>query len=200
MADAGAKRTPSAKGTAFLGIFKLIKSRPEGAELLDRAISSLSPQYRDLFKRKVFAIKDYPYAAFVELIRTVDRLLGKGDQAFCREIGRFTAVLDMQSVYNLYKKAATPRDLARDGDIIWKSYYSNAGQMKTEDVSPENTLVRIYDFPEMDPAHCRLMEGWMEQAIVESGGVWLEEIRETKCAARGDEYHEFRGRWKAKNS
>jgi len=188
---------PLAKGTAFLGILKYIKTQPNGEALLEKVLGQLSAGSQAILRRKVIAIGDYSYAAFVELLRKADQVLGRGDLALCRTLGKYTATRDVQSIYNLYKKQAKPEDLMRDGAVIWKSYYQNAGTFKTEDSSPDHILVRIIDFPRMDPAHCRLMEGWMTQAVQESGGVWIEELREVQCMSRGGPYHEFTGRWKA---
>lgn len=198
MVEQIAAASPSVKGTAFLGIFKYLKERPEGVELLKKVIAALAPGMRNIFERKIFAVADYPYPVFVAFLHQVDRIAGSGDLGLCRELGRFTAHLDIESVYLLYKKRARPEDLARDSAVIWRSYYSNAGTMKTEDISPEHTVVRIYDFPAMDPAHCRLMEGWMSQAMIEAGAEVVKELVEVKCPSRGGPYHEFVGSWRPK--
>lgn len=198
MIDPASFSEAKAKGTAFLGIFNYVKGQARGKELLEKVIASLAPEHARFFKRRMIAIVDYPYPAFIDLLRVVDRVLGKGDLSLCRELGKYTATLDIESVYYVYKKRVTPQDLSRDSNIIWKSYYTNSGIMKTEDITPDNTVIRIYDFPGMDPAHCRLMEGWMIQAIIAASGVWVQEMREVKCVSRGDEFHEFRGHWKVK--
>jgi hypothetical protein len=195
-ADRVATAAPLAKGTAFLGVFKYLKSRPSGEEILKKVMATLAPEIRKHFERKVFAVADYPYPVFIAFLRQVDQTAGKGDLTLCRELGKFSAHLDIESVYNLYKKRAKPEDLSRDSSVIWKSYYTNAGTMKTEDISPEHTVVRIYDFPTMDPAHCRLMEGWMTQAMIEAGAMALTELREVKCPSSGGPYHEFIGSWR----
>ena len=86
--------------------------------------------------------------------------------------------------------------MTNDSNLIWKSYYINAGHMESYATLPGHLLIRIHDFPTMDPAHCRLMEGWITQAIVETGGSVIEEVHEVKCSSKGDPYHEFVGRWK----
>jgi hypothetical protein len=196
MADQIGAAPPLVKGTAFLGIFRYLKARPDGAQLLPKVIGALPPEIRKHFEHKIFAVADYPYPVFVAFIRQVDKTAGRGDLALCRELGKHSAKLDIESVYMLYKKRAKPEDLSRDSGVIWKSYYANAGTMKTEDISPEHTVVRIYDFPTMDPAHCRLMEGWMTQAMIEAGASPLEELREVKCTSSGGPYHEFVGSWR----
>lgn len=96
----------------------------------------------------------------------------------------------------LYKKKIEPEDLLRAGDIMWSSYHLNSGHIKFDDVSQDRLVIGIYDFPQMDPAHCRLMRSYFNQAMIEAGVVWTEELRETLCMSKGGPYHEFVGRWK----
>jgi len=184
------------KGVAFLGILKFIKTQPGGEALMTKVIASLSPESKKVCQRKVIAVVDYPYPVFIAFLRTVDKVVGQGDLFLCRKLGVFAAIRDIESVYNIYKKRAGPADLFRDGPILWKSYYQNAGQFQTVDASPARTVMRILDFPHMDRAHCRLMEGWLSQALIEAGAVWLDEAHEVRCVSKGDPYHEFIGRWK----
>jgi hypothetical protein len=198
--DAAGVNRPLVKGAAFLGIFKYLKIRSHEGKALARVREALSPETARALDRKVFAIANYPYPVFIDFIRTIDRVLGRGDLAVCAELGAFAAHLDIESIYEIYKKRARPQDLSRDGTVIWKSYYSNAGNMKAESVLPERTVVRIYDFPAMDPAHCRLMAGWMNQALSESGARIVETLHETVCCSRGGAFHEFSCRWKPPDS
>jgi hypothetical protein len=63
------------------------------------------------------------------------------------------------------------------------------------DVSRENTVLRIYDFPGMDKAHCMLMEAWMIAAMDVIGVRVLPDAHETVCMSEGGPYHEFWCRW-----
>lgn len=184
------------KGTALLGAIKFVKTQVRGETLLGKLMEGLRPEEAAVFKRKIIAIGDYPYPLFIDLIRLIDKLVGKGDLSVCRKLGLFSAKRDYESVYNLYKQSPRPEDLFRDAGVIWRSYYTNAGEMKAEDVSFDRLEIRILNFPKMDPAHCKLMEGWMIQALTESGGRWVEEIRETQCPSRGGEFHQFVGKWR----
>jgi hypothetical protein len=184
------------KGTAFLGTLKFLKTQPRGEALLEKILGQLPPEHLKIFKRKIIAIGNYPYPLFIDIIRQADRLLGKGDFAVCKKMGVFSAKRDYESIYNLYKQSPRPEDLFRDANVIWRSYYENAGEMKAQDISQDHLEIRIVNFPNMDPAHCKLMEGWMAQALIESGGRWVEELREDRCNSRGDEFHSFVGKWR----
>jgi hypothetical protein len=59
---------------------------------------------------------------------------------------------------------------------------------------PARTVLRIHDFPRMDPAHCQLMAGWMMQSMRTIGATVLD-ASESECTSRGGPYHEFVCRW-----
>jgi len=191
-----ASSEPLVKGVAFLGIFKYLKTRPEGEALLAKVLAALSPEAGQVCRKKVIAVVDYPYPIYVNLLRAVDQVFGRGDLRICRELGVFAAIRDIETVYTLFKRRAQPEALFRDGPVVWKSYYPNAGAYVTIDAHPDHSLIRIVNFPQMDPAHCRLMDGWMSQALVSAGGRWIEEVHEVLCSSRGDPYHEYVGRWR----
>jgi hypothetical protein len=79
---------------------------------------------------------------------------------------------------------------------VWPSYYRNAGRMEAITWSPDDTTLRIFDFPLMHPAHCRLMEGWMISTMKQIGVRVNDGAAETECPSRGGRWHEFRCTWR----
>jgi hypothetical protein len=197
MADPKKPGQPLVKGAALLGFIKHIKSQSMGKEMLEKVIAALPEESREVCKRRVVAVAEYPYSVFYSFIRTADQTLGRGDFAYCKELGRATATRDIQGLGQLFQRKAKTEDLFRAGDVYWKSYHINSGYWKVEDLNPDKTVVRIYEFPTMDTAHCRLMEGWMTQALTETGVQVFGEIKEFQCMSKGAPYHEFAGSWKA---
>jgi hypothetical protein len=65
---------------------------------------------------------------------------------------------------------------------------------------PNDTTLRIYDFPEMDPAHCRLMEGWMVSTMRSIGFYVNDDAFEQKCMSTGGPYHEFHCTWQKRST
>lgn len=60
---------------------------------------------------------------------------------------------------------------------------------------PNDTVLRILDFPTMARLHCRMMEGWMISAMAQLGARVAPGGRETVCVSDGGPFHEFRCRW-----
>lgn len=183
------------KGIGFIGVFKFIKLQPDSAELLEKVLSSLSPESEKICRKKFIAVREYPYQVFVDLLRTFDRVLGVGDLSLCRDVGEFAADLDYKFFFGDQPGKLKPEDLFRDSGVYWKSYYVNSGEMVALETAPARSIVRIIDFPQMDPAHCRLIEGWIAKSMANAGAVLLE-YGETLCTSRGDPYHEYMGVWK----
>ncbi len=182
------------KGIGFLGVFKFIKMQPKGEELLEIFKKQLPEEAARICSRRLITVREYPYSAFVEVLRTFDKVLGIGNLSVLRDLGEYSADMDFEFLFAGSSAKPSPEDLFRDCNIYWSSYYPRSGYMKAEEIKPERSIVRIYDFPEMDPAHCRLIEGWMAKAMINSGAA-LKRCVETKCTSKGDPYHEFTGAW-----
>lgn len=181
-------------GAAFLGIIRYVKDH-RGKDYLDAILQQCDEEFKKIFARKIITVGWYPYRAYGDFLTLADRSMGRGDGELCREIGKFAAVRDMDTIYSIYKEKAKPIQLVRDGGIIWKSYYRNAGRFETISDKPENTVLRIMEFPEMFPVHCRLMEGWMTEVMRLAGAKIIREVREQLCTSKGAPYHEFTCAW-----
>jgi hypothetical protein len=182
---------------AFLGGASHIK-REHGEDELARIVADAGPATQKTFSKKINGLSLQPYESFIGLLRSADRHLGSGDLAFCQKLGDLAARYDLRTIFKGYAVRPAPGDMIRACTPIWGMYTEDAGQMIAVDTSPENTLLRIEGFPAMDPAHCRLMEGWMTAAMDFIGVRVLPGACERMCAARGAPFHEFWCRWEAK--
>jgi hypothetical protein len=149
----------------------------------------------DVFRAKIRVAGWYPYAAFSGFLVAADRALGIGDGKTCRAMGEAAGKRDLTTILKVYVALASVERLIRSCEKIWPSYYRNAGRMEALTWRPEETVLRIYDFPDMHAAHCRLMEGWMISTMATIGFRVSDDARETACTARGDAHHEFRCTW-----
>jgi len=158
----------------------------------------LEGQDRDIlkvFEKRILVLSWYPYSAYIYLLKAIDLKWGNGDLIYCKRIGEHAATLDLKSFLRVYNARGGQKDLIKSSTMVWSSYYRNAGRMEAVSAEPENTVLRIMDFPEMDPAHCRLMEGWMSEAIKMIGTQLISGVTEVKCMSKGDPYHEFKCVW-----
>lgn len=183
-----------ARGRAFLGPLRHMKEQ-HGREELDALLRSAPSALREVSSRRIRQGAWYPYAAYVELLRAIDARYGKGDLAYCRTLGEWAGRQDLGSMFRVYAMLADPERLIRSCSLVWPQYYRGAGEMSAVRTRPDDTCLRIIGFPAMDPAHCRLMEGWMIATMTQIGCRVRPGGRETECPSRGGQWHEFRCTW-----
>jgi hypothetical protein len=189
-----------ASGRAFLGIVKYVKNT-RGPDALTAVVAAGNDASRAAFARPIRVMNWYPYSAFVGFLNGLERNLGKaGQHSFCRELGDVAGVRDLGTVLRVYRTLSSPERLIRACDKVWSSYYRNAGRMEAVTWEPSDTTLRIYDFAEMDPSHCRLMEGWMIATMRSIGFCVNNDAFERKCMSTGDPYHEFHCTWQKRTT
>jgi len=186
------------RGLAFLGTVRYVK-QTHGEEMLQKIIEDAGAATRKTFAKRIDGLGLQPYASFVGLLRSTDRHLGTGDLAFCRKLGDLSARADLSTIFRVYTVRPAPEVMIRACTPIWGMYNEDAGYMDAVATSPDNTVLRISGFPDMDPAHCRLMEGWMIAAMDIIGVDVLPGAKEVTCMSTGGPYHEFVCQWTVRN-
>ena len=185
------------RGMAFLGAARHVKQR-HGLEMLAKIIRDAGPEAQATFSKRINGLILHPYVAFVGLLRSVDLHLGSGDLEYCRVIGDMAARHDLETIFRVYAIRPSPENMIRACTPIWGMYTEDAGYMEAIDVRPENTVLRITGFPDMDPGHCKMMESWMIAAMDVIGVRVLPGACERECPNQGGRYHEFWCRWENK--
>ena len=184
-------------GRALLGLFAFAKDRI-GREGIAQIIASLSPASAAVFAERVQPLRYYPYDAYVELLYALKVRFGRANAKFFRELGATAGERDLGTMFKIYVALASPERLIRSCSRVWSSYYRNAGEMTAVAWEPRDTRLRIDGFPEMDRAHCELMEGWMIQTMARIGVRVNSDAHESVCASQGGPHHEFVCTWRAK--
>lgn len=189
--------SPQVSGRAFLGLIRHVRER-HGADALGTAVKSMRPSTREALSKRVLHAHWYAYDAYAGFLVGLESSFGHGAKDFARTLGLVTGQFDLNTVFRVYVALASTERLIRGCTKVWASYYQHAGEMTAISSAPEDTCLRITGFPEMLPQHCRLMEGWMIAAMSSIGVEVSADARETKCASRGDPFHEFRCTWRKK--
>lgn len=178
------------KGFAIRGLLKYIKNA-RGSGSIAEILTQLPEEDRKHFVQPINASLWYPYSVFIHLLRAIDAKLGDGDFALCRHIGYVTAERDVQGIFKIIAAISSFRSVVGRSAGFWNRYY-DSGRYEVVDASETHATVRIHDFPDVDPAHCILMEGWFESTARLSGEKNFR-VRHTQCVRRGAQYCEFTG-------
>lgn len=182
---------------AFLGLLKQLRTQFGAAAVAD-AIPSWGVGIAEVCAHRLGKTDWYPYAAFVELLEGAERDFGTGDGALVRSVGEAAARRDLSGgAFSILRVLSSPRHLIGSCERVWPRYYDNAGRMIAVAREPDNTVLRILEFPTMARMHCRMMEGWMTSAMSQLGADVLPGGRETMCMHDGAAHHEFSCQWRA---
>lgn len=186
---------PTARGMAFLGLLKQLRAQ-FGADTVSAALPRWGPGIAKVCASRVSKTDWYPYGAFVELLEGAEGELGTGNGALVSSLGEAAAHRDLGGgAFSILRVLSSPRHLIGSCERVWPRYYDNAGRMIAVARDPQNTVLRILDFPGMARMHCRMMEGWMISAMAQLGAKVVPGGREVACMHDGAPHHEFWCRW-----
>jgi hypothetical protein len=179
------------KGFGIRGLLRFIKETRPGRT--KEFVSKLPEDIRPLFDRPIVTSNMYPYRAFSELLRVIDRELGRGDLKKCEEIGDFAARQDITGMFKIMLSVLTPKTTLERANLFW-SKYCDTGRLTMVSSDPKHSVLRMENFPEMDEAHCYLMNGWIGRFATMTGGKGVT-VKHNVCVNRGGEYCEWSGSW-----
>jgi predicted hydrocarbon binding protein len=183
------------KGFALRGLLKSVK---EARGSIPDVLAAVPENGRAAFVRPIVASDWYPYAAFVGLVRAVDQLLGQGNLALARKLGRDAAARDLGTTFRIMSAVTSPKFLIERGHLFW-SKYCDTGRLVLDASQELSFRARLEGFPDIDAAHCLLIEGWFEGLGEALGAVGMAS-RQTACVHKGDPACEFEGRWQGVKS
>ncbi len=179
---------PKVKGVAILGLIKFIKKNMQ--DVLPKVISSLSPETRKYMDEHIILTEWYPYGLYTGLLHALDKIVGKGDLSYCMEQGRLSAKHDLSTVYKIFISFINIELLIKRVMSIWNSYY-DTGTVEAELVSQNEIVIIIKGFPDIDMAHVKNAQGWLEQFL---SMCKVKNVQSTivKCQCHGDPFTELR--------
>ncbi len=152
---------PQVKGFAIRGLLKFVKQSgyPGGIPAM---ISLLPSEDQKTFADPINASAWYPYTVFAHLLRAINQSMGKGDLSAARRIGEAAAQWDVQGVFKIIGALTGLQTLLPRARIFWPRYFS-AGTLVVTDIGDRGARLQIQNFPEIDPVHCVVLEGWFEE-------------------------------------
>lgn len=185
---------PQVSGRAFLGLIRSMNEQ-HGKDALAAAVKTMPAPTQAVFSARIIHAGWYPYRAYVDFLLGLERAFGKGEPDFFKRLGIASGQRDISTVFRVYLAIASTERLIRSCSKVWAGYYLGAGEMQAITWAPTDTSLRITGFPEMAPAHCKLMEGWMIATMNALGVEVSADAAETACCSRGAPHHEFRCTW-----
>ncbi len=171
------------KGVALLGVIKFIKKYHKDA--LNKVVEALPPEYEKYMQEHLLVTEWYPYKIYTDLLRALDKVIGKGDLSTCIEQGRLSAKHDLSTVFKMFLNFSSVQSMLSRIMIAWTSYY-DAGKIEIPSLTDKEATYFIKDFPEIDMAHVKNVQGWMEQFFTFALKVKNVKSEIVKCQCNGD--------------
>jgi hypothetical protein len=175
------------KGIAILGLIKFIKKYHKNE--LDKIVKALPAESAKYMEEHILITKWYPYKLYTDLLRTYDSIIGKGDLSTCIEQGRLSAKNDLSTVYKIFVSFIDIELLIGRAMSIWNSYY-DTGTVEANLISKGEVIITIKGFPDIDIAHVKNAQGWLEQFLTMCK---VKNVKSTivKCQCYGDPFTEL---------
>ena len=181
------------KGVAILGLIKFIKKNQK--DTLPKIINALPPETKKYMDEHILLTAWYPYKLYTDLLKTLDKSAGSGDLSYCITQGRLSAEHDLKTIYKIFLTFVDPKTLITRAMSVWSSYY-DSGVAEVNIISKNEATVTIKDFPDIDMAHVKNVQGWLEQFL---GMCKFKEIKSeiASCQCYGDPITKLRFTFKS---
>jgi hypothetical protein len=159
----------------------------------DRLLAQCSPGLRASIEAGIAKARWYPFEQFVELNVLIDRLFGTGDLGLVRELGRYSADVNLTTIYRLFFKVGTAHWILGRAVRLWSAHY-DSGTLEVLTRGSKTAVLRIRGFATPHLAHCESVAGWAQRSIELSGGAGVV-VTEPLCRTRGDDICQFEAKW-----
>jgi hypothetical protein len=181
------------RGAAFNTDIEYIKSK-ESEKGLDKALAEMRKQEPEFEPQKIKNTEWYPLKWRILFLLTTEKIFD-WDENDIFQMGRQAPINSfivrmVLRYFNLFKKTC------EEAPTYWKKHYS-VGELEMAEYNAKEKYVifRLKKF-KIHPHLCIYLKGYflgMAELTNKSEKI---EIKETKCAFRGDSYHEYIINWK----
>ncbi|MCX4246003.1 hypothetical protein [Paraliomyxa miuraensis] len=159
--------------------------RSKGDDAWQRVLHELQPATREAAEAGFLETRWYPFDLLIDISSTADRMLGEGDMALCREMGRHSCGITLTTIHRLLLKFGNIGHLVDRAATAWRTQF-DTGEIVVHERSNDLYVFELRRIPTPHRAHCSAITGWMERAAELSGEDEFE--LEEKCRALGHGY------------
>ncbi len=183
------------KGILFKSLRDFVKEN-HGEEGFEKLLSGISENARKLIKGGVMDVATYDGNIFLEINRKICEIFGEGKPEFARKLGIFSAQKSVRGPFKFILKLASIPWALKRGEMIYKMYYPNMGNLKMEKIDDKNNegIIVIENVPFKDPYFENRIAGWVEE-MGKILGSQKTRVEIKKSVAQGDERIEYYIKW-----
>jgi hypothetical protein len=182
------------KGTAWIAMMKYFNEchKPEDLEKLKAA---LDEKTRELFESNyVLPFSWIDYGAYMKIMLTADKVLGRGDFEILKKINYFSARHDVKGVYKFIVSLLSPKTVLQASSKLLGQYYDK-GHLSIENLTSNSATIILKEAEDIPLYHDIEMSAYVGE-VLRMAGTKSATWSHSKCMARGDSYCRFDLSWK----
>jgi len=143
-------------------------------------LKELPRQHREEVETAI-AVGWYEVAHFAQMLRTVDRVCGRGDLSLLRDIGAAEADQDLNRVLRVFLRVLSPSQIFKVEARLW-SHFQSAGTWSSVTV-PGGVDATLRGW-EVDEALCEELAGYLVRLVQFTGGKAVT-VNHRVCRSKG---------------
>lgn len=132
------------------------------------------------------------FETLVAVDRAIEKLFSRGNPSFLKELGAFSARINLSTTYRLYRSDDIHEFFRRSA--LLHLQFQDFGEAEYEKLTEKSGAMTHRDYACYSPVYCRSALGYYEQAVAEHGASASRAV-ETSCRCRGDAHCRFELRW-----
>ncbi len=135
----------------------------------------------------------YSLALYARLIRTLDRVHGRGDAHLVDELGKFEAERDLKTVHRFFLRFANPVFAIEQMGKYWRRFH-DTGYWNVQRIEKSYATGTLCEWGHVDDFLCRELVAYMRRTM-ELAGASQVALAHPRCRARGGGECLFEVRW-----
>ena len=144
--------------------------RKQGPEAFQRVLEALGPEARKVFEDGPLETVWYPYDVYIELSKTIDRVLGDGDLRLVFEMGSFSCEHNLTGIFRMFFRFGNINFLLDRAAKAWRSQYDFGTMQITRDPNNKYAVtLELLDCPRPSMVLFLAVKGWVIKAAELSG-------------------------------
>lgn len=132
------------------------------------------------------------FESLVTLDRTIAKVCGRDERALMRELGRYSAQINLTTVYRAFRRDDI-HEFFRRGAALHRQF-QDFGTTEYEQLAPTRGRISVRNAVCYSPAYCASEAGYLEEVIAIHGGKDAS-IMESTCLCANDELCTFELHW-----
>lgn len=132
------------------------------------------------------------FEALVTVDRAIEKLFSQGSASFLKELGMYSAHINLSTTYRLYRSENIHEFFRRSA--VLHQQFQDFGVAEYEKLTEKSGAMTHRDYACYSPVYCMSALGYYEQAVAEHGAGAARAV-ETSCRCRGDARCRFELRW-----